>query len=727
MFERRLKFLLILPILMGVVLIARLYQVQILHGAEYRRQSEEALISPRLYLQPLRGRILDRFGKILASDEPAHDVSIHYGVLSMQRPYIRLYANRIRQSETEWRGVERADVEAEAERRIGEMWLNLEMASGIPLDQLRARRDSICKSIESMRDYLGAIRRDKGLAEPGERIHLREEEMFHPILHDVTPEVRTRIELTLSKIPFVRVEPSVRRIWSEDTSPICHVLGRMGEVSAQTIATDQMADDQLACYRVGDQAGVSGLERLGESMLRGRRGYEDRYLNGAVMSHAAAIDGLDVKLTLDLDLQRSVCDLLADAVKENPPSTGASCVIIDVDTREILALVSVPTFDLRALDQTYASLRDDAKTSPLRFRAVAEEYQPGSILKPVSLLAAMTNGLIKPSDRVFCDGQFIPGSKKWHCWTHWRSMPGHGDMNAEEALQHSCNVYFYSLGQKTGAKRLTDFFRKFILGPRWNMSAVHSTGLIEERFGLIPTREWIKTNRKREFGHADGRNYAIGQGEMQITPLQAANMFATLATGAYRDPTLVAMSNTAENEQNERPAIPVEGVTAEQWQVIRRGLYRCVNEDGGTAFKHAHMDNLIVCGKTGSAECVPRVVESRYTFDIDGNGTLVAADAPSEEAARESLKISSKPKRMSREPRKFWPPPDPSKGTIPTHAWFAGFAPLDRPRIALAVIIEYGGGGGNTGGPVAKKIFDLLMASPHDYLRPRSSPQIAAR
>jgi penicillin-binding protein 2 len=469
------------------------------------------------------------------------------------------------------------------------------------------------------------------------------------------------------------------------------------------------------------------LERLGENMLRGRRGYEDRFLDGSVKSHAAAIDGLDVKLTLDLDLQHEIGALLAQAVKENPPSTGASCVVIDVESREILALASVPTFDPRMIEETYASLRDEARTCPLRFRAVAEEYQPGSILKPVSLLAGMTSGLINPSDRVFCDGQLIPGSKKWHCWTHWRGMPGHGDMNAEEALQHSCNVYFYTLGQKTGARRLTDFFRRFILGPQWNVSAMRSTGLIEERFGLIPTPEWIKRNRKRDFGQADGRNYAIGQGEMQITPLQAANMFATLAAGAYRDPTLVAKSNSAENEQIERPTIPIEGVSAEQWQIMRRGLYRCVNEEGGTAFKHAHMDNLVVCGKTGSAECVPRVVESRYTFDTDGKGTLVAADAPSEEAAREALRISSKAKRVSREPRKFWPVPDAAKGDVPTHAWFAGFAPFDHPRIALAVIIEYGGGGGNTAGPVGKKLFDLLMASPHDYLRPRSGPKLAAR
>ena len=174
MFERRLKILLTLPILVGVVLIARLYQVQVLHGVEYRRQADEALISPRLYLQPLRGRILDRFGRILVSDEPAHDVTIHYGVLSMQRTYVILYANRIRQFEPAWRERDRDELEAEAQRRIGEMWLKLEEASGVPLAELRQRRDAICASINSMRDYLVSARREKGLADPAERIRLRE-------------------------------------------------------------------------------------------------------------------------------------------------------------------------------------------------------------------------------------------------------------------------------------------------------------------------------------------------------------------------------------------------------------------------------------------------------------------------------------------------------------------------------------------------------------------------
>lgn len=715
MFERRLKFVLLLPALCGLIILIRLYQLQIVRGDEYLRLADAALVSPKQFLPPLRGRILDRFGRVLVSDEPAHDVTVHYGVLSMSEPYLLRLAGSLCKQDLAWKDAAPAELEAEITSRIAGMWTTLQAVSGQSLRQLRDRRNSICKSVERLKRHIAEARRQSGADQPPERIRLKEEDMFHPILHDITPEQRTRIELELSGLPFVRVEPSVRRVWADDTESVCHVLGDLGQVSADTINDDPQIDDWLACYRPGDEAGVSGVERLGEQMLRGKRGFEERRLDGSLNAHAAPIDGLDVQLTIDLDLQRRVAEILAAAVKDHPPSTGASCVVVDIQSREVLAMVSVPTYRRPRTQDEYLALRDDAVHMPMLFRAVQAEYQPGSIMKPVALLAGFANNLVNPNETVFCTGQLIPGQDKWHCWTHWRGLAGHGAMNAQDAIKNSCNVYFYTLGQKIGAERLTAFYRAALRGQAAEPLEHPGTGLIEERPGLVPTREWMKQQRKRGFRQADGRNYAIGQGEMQVTPLQAANLFATLAEGKYRAPTLIA------NDGRPRPSLDFPGVSADAWRLVRQGLYRCVNEEGGTAFKHARSAAMEICGKTGSAECVSRVVEQRFTFEVDqGAGkTEWSVAAPTVEAACELLDLPYGTPVVKTEPLKRFPPTvadNGEGGKVPTHAWFAGYAPYQNPRIALAVIVEYGGGGGHTAGPVARDIFEALQACPQGYL-----------
>lgn len=712
MFERRLKMLLILPLICGAVLMVRLWQLQVVRGEMYEQLADDALISPKQFLPPLRGSILDRTGRVLVSDEPAYDVVVHYGVISMDDAYLLRQAGRLGRMESQWRSATETELMAEMQRRLERMWTVLHEAGGVSLADLRARRDALCETIEQLRLHIWKARQNQGFDEPMDKLRLKEEDELHPILRDIDPWTRTQIELELSGLPFIRIEPSVRRVWADDMACLCHVLGRMGQVSAGVINDDLQSDDWLACYRPGDLIGVNGVERLGESMLRGKRGFEERRLDGSLNDHAAPIDGLDVQLTIDYDMQRRIAEMLEKTVAENPPSTGASCVVVDIASREILALVSVPTYSAEQFRKDYASLRDNAAGLPLLFRAVQGEYQPGSILKPVALLAGFANRLISANETIFCDGALIPGSDKWHCWTHWRDMPGHGALTAEEAIMHSCNVFFYTIGQRINARRLTDFYRAFICGETSEHDAYVGTGLVEEKQGLIPTLDWMKTRRNRPFRPADGRNYAIGQGEIQITPLEAANAFATLAEGRFRAPTLIA------NDHRERPTLEFPSVSDEAWRLMRRGLRRCVNENGGTAYKYARLDDIQICGKTGSAQCSPRVTRRRYVFEVaDGNGTRqVMTIAPTVEAARESLDLPRDTKRISSKPAERHPTPDPESGKVPTHAWFAGFAPHDKPKIALAVLVEYGGGGGKTAGPVGKAIFEMLLHDPRGYL-----------
>lgn len=733
MFERRLAILLWIVALTAIVLLGRLFQLQIVQGSFYRGQSESALERPPETLWPLRGRILDRHGQVLISDEPAYDVTIHYGVLSLDDDYLADLARRALR-EPAMRAKPKAQATAEARRAVREqiaaMWVKLSRASGVSTAEMCVRRDEICRRVEALRSHLWSIRAARGFDESPSDVRLREDEMRHSILRDVSPEVRAKIELELADAPYLRIEPSVRRatVAGIDSRPVCHLLGRMGEVSARQMETDPARDDERSRYLPGELVGTSGVERAAERLLRGDRGMRQRDLDGRVIAQDDARDGRDVRLTIDLDLQRRIEDVLNEVVAAHPPATGASCVAIDVSTREVLALVSVPTFDPREYGKRYAEWRDDTKSRPLLFRAVAEEYPPGSIFKPLALLAGTASGMIDPRARVDCRGRLFEGVDAWFCWTQWRELPPHGSVDAIEAIQHSCNIYFYTLGQRVGAARLTEFYRAAALG---SMAGEPDSGigLIEARGGYIPTEAEVKKRRKRGFDVADGRNYALGQGEVQVTPLQAANAYATIASGVYREPVIFRADGANAPASSARS---IAGVRPSDWAVVREGLYRCVNEPGGTAYEGARLDELLICGKTGSAEAVPRVLSWRIKFRSPG-GQILEIEAPTVESAREQLHATADWEVVERKAVKRWPVVEEGRGKMPTHAWFAGFAPREEPRIALALVIEYGGSGGKVAAPVGRRVFELLLDSPQGYLvrdavqegrhrRPRSEP-----
>lgn len=708
MFERRLRVVLTIPVLCGLVMLARLYRLQIVERERYQENATEALIGPRQYLPPLRGAIRDRYGEVLVSDEPAYDLTVLFGALEANPEFVEQYALDIRRSEPDWSDADTAALTEEATHRLDSFYDRLARLSNTPFDDLLLRRDQIVDSVRNLREYIWKHRSDK-LQKSFKEFRIREQHLYHPLMRDVSAEARAQIEMALRDLPFVRIEPSVRRVWHDRATPLCHILGRIGQVSPERIENDTRRGDGLARYRAGDLVGVSGAELLAESDLRGVRGYEEKDLDGNVVEYVPPVDGNDIRLTIDLDLQQSIAQILIDAVHEDENRTGASCVVLDVETRDVLAMVSVPTYSLDTFRKSYSTLRDDTRYRPLLFRAVAEEYQPGSIIKPVSLLAGFRYGLVDPSATSHCDGSYKNDSTHWHCWTYWRQLPGHGDVNAEQAIQHSCNIYFYGLGERLNAHRLTSFYSDFVLGPTRSPDESSGTGLIEERSGIIPTQAWIFGRRGRGYRIADGRNYAIGQGELQITPLQAANIYATLAKGTFRDPTIL------DDDFRDRPETEIPGLRTSALNTARRGLFRCVNEEGGTAEKTARLDEVVVCGKTGSAQCVSRALRTSYVFDV-GGGRQQTILAPTIEAARAALDDGDSAELIKRKIVERWPPPREKEKTPPPHAWFAAYAPYKRPRIAMAVVIEHGRSGGQVAAPVGQKILRAILASPHGYL-----------
>lgn len=708
MFERRLWTLLIGMALPAMVIVGRLFQLQIIHGADYSEKAEAAIVRAPADLPAVRGRILDRAGRVLASDEPTVDVCIHYGVLAWTDANVDLLARAIRR-EPSWRGRPAAEMKHEAARRVGEMWSRLMLATGLSREELSDRSRQIVQRVEALRRYITQARRRSQPGAASQTVKLAEENMLHPVIRDVPPEVRAKLEMELGSYPFARLEPAVRRVYSADAAmrPLAHLLGRLGQVSAEEVAKSSGGADDAGRYRPGDFVGTSGVERLAEQALRGRRGSETLDLDGRTLARTPPVDGRDVRITLDAELQQAIYDLLGRAVAENPPATGAACAVLALPSRECLALVSYPSFDPRALATDYARLRDDTTHQPLWPRVIATAYAPGSIIKPATLLAGLSLGRIAPQFQVDCRGQLFPNTNAWHCWTFWNHLAPHGVVDGVTAIQHSCNVFFYTVGEKVGATRLMDGFRTLLYGPpegdaapRWR-----GTGLREESDGLVPSEAGLK----RALTPADARNFSIGQGELLLTPLQAANLVATIACGNFLDPTLI---------RDEAPRTPREfaGIRPDSWRMAREGMYRCANLPGGTAYPNVKLDSVVVCGKTGSAESVPIVTRKRFIFAAS-DGSELTIEAPTVEAARERLNLPADARPVGAKAVASWPPRRAEgKQTTPTHAWCAAYAPRDEPRIALAVVIEYGGGGGKTAAPVARKVFETLLASPLGYL-----------
>lgn len=706
MFDRRLRFLLAFSFLAGTIIIGRLFQLQIVQGDAFRRQADALLVRPPRALPPIRGRILDRNGRPLASDEPAVDACVHYGALSMNKRYIDALARRVRR-EPPFASRTLADAREEVMRRLRDMWSTLAEVCDAPPAELADRRDQICRRIETIRDHVWNAQKKAGIEAPRKSVRLMEESLFHPIVRDLPPENRIRLELELTDLPFLRLEPAVRR--RTDAPPsMAHLIGRLGQVSPQQIESDPFEEDSRRRYLPGELAGTSGVERLAEDALRGTRGMELRDLDGNLLEQAQPMDGRDTRLTIDTDLQQTLYELLESAVKAHPPSTGAACVVIGLPSREILALVSYPAYEPVALATDFRKLRDDTRRRPLWPRALAIEYPPGSIIKPASLLVGLAGGRIRPDTHVECRGKLFSETEAWRCWTVWRHLDPHGTLDGIGAIQHSCNIFFYTLGQNVGAERLTRGLREMLYGPGATADDATwaGTGMAEEAAGLIPS----PTRLGRSFRPADGRNYAIGQGELQITPLQAANLMATIACGDFLPPTLL---------QGDAPRTPqpFPNIRDEHWRIARTGLYKCVNEPGGTAHPQGQVAAVAVCGKTGSAQTVARIAARRYVFEVEP-GRRRDAVAPTVEAARERLGLPADARPIEQPIVEKWPPNEPEKNAPPTHAWFAGYAPREDPKVAISVVIEYAGSGGKVAAPVGRRVFNAILRSRRGYLLP---------
>ncbi len=447
-------------------LIARLFQLQILDGERYQAIAKEN--SVRLDLAPpLRGNILDRFGRPLAAHRQAGRISI-----------VREQAGDV------------AAVLKEVARHI---------------DLSEARQQQI-------------------VAET------RRQAAFQPVIvrGELSYEDFAKMSLRAPEMPGILVEMAATRSYPRGRD-FAHVLGYVAKASQsdlERLSDGTTRDEAKAIRRLfhhpNMRTGRSGLERYAEEWLRGEAGFRKLEANaaGRIIREFDAPElapkrGRDIHLTVDAELQRVAIDRFGE-------ESGAA-VVLDIETGDILAFVSTPAFDpndfVNGISQADYDLLRFSDRFPLYHKAYDGTYPPGSTFKMVVATAALEAGVINPNERVFCNRRYRFGNNTWHCW----KPGGHGSVNMHQAIKGSCDVYFYETARRVGIEKLAETARKFGFGQRWEL------GLTGGRSGVVPDDAWKRENRGEPWYEGETLNVGIGQGQVSASPLQLAIMSARIA------------------------------------------------------------------------------------------------------------------------------------------------------------------------------------------------------
>lgn len=610
-------------------LVGRLFQLQMLENDKYEKLAQQNRV--RLTLAPpQRGQILDRFGRQLASHRQAGRVSI-------------------------------------IPEQVGDPVKALAQISRlINLSDTRAVR--VLEEIATNR---------------------RRRAAFVPVIvaQELTFEEFARMQIHAVGLDGVEVEMASTRSYPRGRD-FAHVLGYVAKASEEDLArlTKGLPEAQIKplenLFRHPDmRTGRQGMERFAETWLRGEAGTTQYVTNahGRTIEkleqdpRTAAVNGKDLFITIDAELQKV-------AIERFEGESGAA-VVIDIESGDILAMVSTPAFDPNSFvngisGSEYAKLRDDSR-SPLYPRAHGGVYPPGSTFKMVVATAALEAGVIKPADRVHCNGYYRFGNRTWHCW----KRGGHGSMDMHNAIKQSCDVYFYEIARRSGVDKIAEVSRKFGFGESWEL------GMTGGRGGLVPDRAWKQAARGEPWFEGETLNFGIGQGQLGTTPLQLALMTARIAAeGRSFKPRLVGLG--PQSEQDGALEAPLD---AEIMKRMKAGMFGVTSEGGGTGYRSGDLGlgGPRLAGKTGTAQ-VRRITAQERQTGVRG-GTDIERE-------------------------------------LRDHALFVAYAPADNPRYAISVIVEHGEGGSRTAAPVARDILAHAIRSDSGrtpaYSRRASAPSV---
>ena len=645
----RYNILTILVYIVGIVLLAQLFNLQIVHGEEYRETSNTKLTRESV-LKADRGSIKDSSGTMLASVDAQYSIVLYktkvnnetlnttilklLNILSTNSDSyvdnflidVNPYRFKLEEEESQkkWKKANNIDEDATAEEAF---------------NYFKNKYDITSDNVEDIRKIL-AIRYEisyKGYSST----------KSIEIASNISRQSLEQIKERNAEFSGVEVVETPVRVYPLKTTA-SHILGRIGRIESSELEGNE------DIYNQNDIIGKSGIEYVFEKYLKGTDGVKqiaDEYVS------KEAVSGSDVILTIDSKLQAVTEQALADNInkianhgfsqEDNPADAGAA-VVLNVKTGEVIAMASYPDYDpsafVNGIDTNTWNYYINGDTKPLENKAISAMYSPGSTYKMVTALAGLETGTITPKTKINDTGVFRKYNSSWKCW----NRHGHGYLNVSQAIEHSCNYFFYDLGDRLGIDNLAKYSYYLGLG--------HKTGieLKGEIDGVLASNE-IAKQENRVWNPGETISAAIGQSYNTFTPLQMAKYVAMIANrGKNLDVTIVksiinpdgseVSRDEYESYVNEKLGLQQENVEEmnfkeENIEAILEGMRGVTSESGGTAYSTFRNFNIEVGGKTGSAQT-----------GVQGK----------------------------------------------TNAWFVGFAPFDDPEIAIVVFVRNGGHGSYT-------------------------------
>ena len=661
----RFNIITILVYAIGIILIAQLFNLQIVNGESYREQSNTRL-SRVIKIDSSRGSILDRSGNELAGVRAVNNIELIKTNISdeelnkcilnlvnllneQQVSYKDEFPIKINPFEftisdeklQNWKEKNKIDENATAE----ETFYKFKSKYQISNDNIEDVRKII--SIRYLIATTG-YSATKSIT----------------IAEDVNDVVVAQINERNSEFPGISIDTKSVRTYNNGTLA-AHVIGYTRTIS------DEEYKERKDTYEMDDIIGKTGIEAIFEEYLKGTSGEKqvEMSVDGTITGEYTtkdAIAGSDIVLTIDANLQKVTEDALADCVEkiksggfaETYDARGGATVVMDVNTGDVLSMASYPSYEpqwfVGTLETDKWNYMNDAKTHPLLNKAIQGTYEPGSIFKMITAIAGLESGTITPKEKINDTGVYRKYGLEMKCWYYTSYHRGHGYVNVTQALQHSCNYFFYETGDRTGIDAIAKYALHFGLGKKTGIE------LPSEQTGTLAQRE-------DGWGPGDTLNASIGQGDNSFTPIQIAKYISSIANGGnVVQPTIVKTILNADGTEVSKEEINnyikeklgIEDtddgiqINQENIQIAREGMRMATSEAGGTAYSRFKDFKVEVAGKTGSAEA-----------GVDENQKDIV------------------------------------------NAWFVCFAPYENPEVAVVVLIE-NGGHGNYAAEVARDVLD---------------------
>ena len=532
----------------------------------------------------------------------------------------------------------------------------------------RERTENLQDTLKALVDILGLTEEDKAIFEKRMKQGRRPFEPV-PIMFELSEEQIARIAVNQYRLPGVDVTAQFVRHYPLGEH-FAHSVGYVGRINeAELKKLDPVA------YSGTHHIGKTGVEKFYEDALHGTVGYEEVETNARgrvlrVLKRTEPVSGRDIVLSIDSKLQAAAEAALA--------GRRGAIVAIQPSTGDVLAMVSQPSYDPNLFVtgisfKDYAALRD-SEDRPLYNRVLRGLYPPGSTVKPAVAIAGLDAGVVTPTSRVFDPGYYqLPNYD--HKYRNW-NRTGDGWVTLETAIMRSNDTYFYDLAHKLGIDRLHDYMSEFGFGQRVALD------MYGEAEGLMPSRQWKRALRRQAWFPGETLILGIGQGYMQATPLQLAQMTALIANrGKWIRPHL-AKTIDGKPPVDGEPMPDIVLKDPNNWNLVDYGMQQVVHGARGTAHKVGATSVYRIAGKSGTAQVVAIKQNERYD--------------------------RSKLNERNRD-----------------HALFIGFAPADNPQIAVSVMVENGESGSGVAAPVLKQVMDAWLLDESGKLKPEFAPQVA--